>query len=279
MRINHIRRGRGRPLLLIHGMGGSWKSWSSLLKLLSAEREVIAIDLPGFGNSPALHDEVTVSTLANAVAAFIEAQDLEGADVVGSSIGANVALELARRGEGLVGAVVALAPAGFGRDRQRVVYQHMMGMTMGVMRALCKAMPFFTSHALTRGFLFRHVSARPMRLPARMALDEAESMVTATSFNEALRHLSRDDIQHGVPPRGIRHALVLGWGRQDRLCPTNQAELAHLYFPDARLHFFDKCGHYPHWDAPREVARLILDVTRTHSLVPLAAIAGDHAGL
>lgn len=278
MRINHIRRGRGRPLLLIHGMGGSWKSWTPLLKTLAAKREVIAVDLPGFGKTPPLQEEVTVTSLANAVAAFIEAQDLEGVDVVGSSIGANVALELARRG-GLVGAVVALAPAGFGRDRQRVVYQHMMGMTAGVMRCLGRVMPFLASRALTRWILFRHLSAHPMRLESRLVLDEAESMAASPSFDAALRHLSRDDIQHGVPPRGIRHSLVIAWGRQDRLCPANQAELAHLYFPDARLHFFDRCGHHPHWDASRETARLILEATRTHSLVPLAAIAADQAGM
>ncbi len=244
--------------------------------MLSTEREVIAIDLPGFGKTPALNGEVTVTSLANATAAFIEAQDLEGVDVVGSSIGANVALELARRG-GLVGAVVALAPAGFGRDRQRVVYQHMMGMTMGVVRLLRRAMPFLTSRSLTRGLLFRHVSAHPMRLHPGLALDEAESMASSASFHAALRHLCRDDIQHGAPPHVIRHPVVLAWGRQDRLTPASQAELAHLYFPDARLHFFDSSGHHPHWDVPREVAKLVLATTRTRSLVPLAAMAGERA--
>jgi pimeloyl-ACP methyl ester carboxylesterase len=81
-----------------------------------------------------------------------------------------------------------------------------------------------------------------------------------------------------VPPHVFRHPLVLGWGRQDRLCPVSQAELAHLYFPDARLQFFDGSGHHPHWDAPRDVAKLILSTTRTRSLVPLAAMAGERAG-
>jgi pimeloyl-ACP methyl ester carboxylesterase len=278
MRINHIRRGRGKPLLLIHGLGGSWRSWAPLLKMLAAEREVIAMDLPGFGKSEPVDGEVTVTSLANATAAFLEAQDLEGVDVVGSSIGANVALELARRG-GLVGAVIALAPTGFGRDRQRVVYQHMMGMTAGVMRLLHRAMPYLASKAVSRSILFRHLSARPWQLPPALAVDEAQSMVASSSFDEALNHLCRDDIQHGVPPHVFRHPLVLGWGRQDRLCSVSQAEMALLYFPDARLHFFDRSGHHPHWDAPREVAKLILTTTRTRSLVPLAAIASEQAGM
>ncbi|RBP44339.1 pimeloyl-ACP methyl ester carboxylesterase [Roseimicrobium gellanilyticum] len=278
MRINHIRRGRGKPLLLIHGMGGSWRSWAPILKMLAAEREVIAMDLPGFGKSEPVAGEVTVTSLANATAAFIEAQDLEGVDVVGSSIGANVALELARRG-GLVGAVIALAPAGFGRDRQRKVYQHVMGMSNGLIRLLRKAMPFLASKVISRSLLFRHLSVRPSQLQPSLVLDEARSMTASASFDEALKHLSRDDIQHGVPPHVFKHPLVLAWGRQDRLCPVSQAELALLYFPDARLHFFDKCGHHPHWDAPREVAKLTLTTTRTRSLVPLAAIAAERGGM
>ncbi|HSI63411.1 MAG TPA: hypothetical protein VLE43_09840, partial [Candidatus Saccharimonadia bacterium] len=158
------------------------------------------------------------------------------------------------------------------------VYQHMMGMTMGVMRFLRRAMPFLTSKSLTRALLFRHLSAHPMRLQPGLVLDEAQSMAAATSFSAALRHLCRDDIQHGAPPHVIKHPVVLAWGRQDRLCPASQAELAHLYFPDARLHFFDACGHHPHWDVPREVAKLVLSTTRTRSLVPLAAMAGDQPG-
>ena len=50
MEMNHIRRGAGKPLLLIHGIGGSSRSWQSILDDLAAERDVIAIDLPGCPN-------------------------------------------------------------------------------------------------------------------------------------------------------------------------------------------------------------------------------------
>ena len=71
----HIRRGAGPKLLLIHGLGGSWQSWTPILDGLSASQTVIAIDL------------------------------------VGSSMGARIVLELARRGG--VGNVIALDPGGF----------------------------------------------------------------------------------------------------------------------------------------------------------------------
>jgi pimeloyl-ACP methyl ester carboxylesterase len=55
--------------------------------------------------------------------------------------------------------------------------------------------------------------------------------------------------------------VVIGWGRLDRICLPAQAARAQKLFPDARLHWFEQCGHYPHWDQPAETARLILETT------------------
>jgi pimeloyl-ACP methyl ester carboxylesterase len=54
---------------------------------------------------------------------------------------------------------------------------------------------------------------------------------------------------------------VIGWGRFDRICFPRQAARAQELFPDAHIHWFERCGHYPHWDAPEETARLILATT------------------
>lgn len=58
-----------------------------MLDGLAAHRTLIALDLPGFGDTPPLQGPVTIETLADASTAFLDAHDLRGADVVGSSIG------------------------------------------------------------------------------------------------------------------------------------------------------------------------------------------------
>jgi pimeloyl-ACP methyl ester carboxylesterase len=86
MILNHVRRGDGAPLVLVHGLGGSLRSWDLVVDGLAAHREVVALDLPGFGASPPL-PETTMTSLADAVALFLSAQGLQRADLVGTSLG------------------------------------------------------------------------------------------------------------------------------------------------------------------------------------------------
>ncbi|MBC7700243.1 alpha/beta fold hydrolase, partial [Aquabacterium sp.] len=70
--------------------------------------------------------------------------------------------------------------------------------------------------------------------------------------------------QEGAARGRIEAPLVIGWGRNDRVCFTSQAKRALDLFPDARLHWFERCGHFPHWDAPQETVRLILHTSARH---------------
>ena len=72
MEMNYVRRGAGKPLLLIHGIGGSWRSWNTIINDLALEREVIAVDLPGHGDTPKLAGETTIASLSEAVTEFLD---------------------------------------------------------------------------------------------------------------------------------------------------------------------------------------------------------------
>ena len=255
--MHNVRRGSGRPLLLVHGLGGSWRSWDSVLEPLAGEREVVAVDLPGFGATPPLAGEVSIRTLADALAAWLREQGLLGVDAVGSSMGARLVLELARRG-GVLGGVVALDPGGFWRGWERHAFYASIYASIRLVRLLRPALPFITRHAFTRALLFVQFSAHPSRLPSKLVLEEMQSYLASPSFDELLHQLAYGEVQQGAPRGSIAAPLVIGWGRRDRVCFTGQAARAIEHFPDARLHWFEESGHFPHWDEPLEAARVIL---------------------
>lgn len=260
MNMHHIRRGAGKPLLLLHGIGGSWRSWQTILDGLAAEREVIAVDLPGFGDTPPLTGPVTIATLADTVTEFLREQDLLGIDAVGSSMGARLVLELARRG-GVVGAVVSLDPGGFWEDWEVPVFYHSVAISLKLVRALQPVMPQITGNLVSRTVLLAQFSAHPWKIAPHVALDEMRTYAAALSFDELLYHLAYGEKQQGAPKGSITAPLIIGWGRQDRVCFPYQSERALAKFPDAHLRWFDNCGHLPQWDQPTKTIDLILRAT------------------
>jgi len=258
--INYVRHGEGKPLLLVHGLGSTWRSWRTVLKPLAAERSVTAIDLPGFGKSPPLRGEVSIRTMSDAVSQFLREHELLGTDAVGSSVGARLVLELARRG-GLVGAVVSLDPVGFWAGWERQAYRASVCFWWRLAQLMKHSMPAITTHEWSRGLLLKQLSAQPALLSASQVLEEMRSCASASSFGAMLDGLVRAAPMESIAAGHPTKRLVIGWGRSDRICFPRQAERAHRMFPDARLYWFERCGHYPHWDAPEETAHLILKTT------------------
>ena len=87
------------------------------------------------------------------------------------------------------------------------------------------------------------------------------SLAASPSFDELLDSLVVGPVQEGIPSSARDRPIVIAWGRQDRVCLPRQAACANTRFPDARLHWFTGCGHFPQWDVPVETVRLILETT------------------
>lgn len=257
MDFHHVRLGQGKPLVLFHGLGSTWRSWQPVLDGLSAERMVIALDLPGFGETPPLQGPVSIETLADASTAFLDAHDLQGADVVGSSMGARLVLELARRR--VVGSTVSLDPGGFWRGWEKTYFHTTIGASIRLVRVLQPVMPAITRSAVGRSLLLAQLSAHPSQLSPDLVLSEMRSFAASLSFDELLHSLVHGPQQKGAPPGS--GPITIGWGRKDRLCFPRQAARAMELFPGAKLHWFEDCGHFPMWDKPQETVQLVLGST------------------
>ena len=242
----------GRPLVLLPGVGADTGTWEPVLPGLEAAREVVRLDLPGFGRTPLPTGPYTLAAVADALEAHLRAEGLEGADLVGSSMGARLALEMARRGN--AGGVVALDPGGFWRGGERAYVRASLGGSVALLRTMRPMLPAIVGNAAGRTALLMQLSARPWALDGALVAGELQAMAGTTTI-DALIH----DLTSGPEQRGTHsaHPVVIGWGRQDRLLFPAQAARAVAAFPGARLHWFDRSGHFPAWDEPEATAAMI----------------------
>lgn len=257
--MHSVRQGSGSPLLLVHGLGSSGRTWAPVIDALAARREVITVDLPGFGRTPALPGPVSIATLTDAVERFVLAEDLGAVDVVGSSMGARMVLEMARRGHG--GVVVALDPGGFWDDTQVKVFGATVKASVALVRSIQPALPALVRNPAGRSLLMAQFSARPWALDPELVLGELRGFKSSPSIYEALADLVHGPRQAGLPAGAAKARIVIGWGRSDRVAVPSEAARAIEAFPDATLHWFERCGHFPHWDQPGETAEMILAAT------------------
>ena len=251
------RRGRGRPLLMIHGLGGSQRSWDTIAEPLSRNRELLLFDLPGHGLTPAEGDSGSFAGLTRSVVEMIEAEGIAGIDMVGSSLGARMVLELARRG--LAGNVVALDPGGFWTGWERTFFRATLAASIRLLRVLKPALGKLGRNPAARTALLAQLSARPWALDGDMVAAELDSFVATPTFDALVRDLATGSMQQG--PSSGDGRIVIGWGRHDRLCLPRQAARAMAAFPEARLHWFEHSGHFPMWDEPTETVALVLKTT------------------
>ena len=257
--LNHIRRGNGSPLLLVHGLGAGWRSWTPILDRLAEHREVIAVDLPGFGDTPPLAGEVSIATLTDSVADFIREQGLDGVSTAGQSMGGRIVLELARRGVG--GDTVALDPGGFWSHRELIVFGATLRPSITLVRALRGMLPTLLGNPVGRTLLLAQLSARPWALSPETVLPDVRGLADSPSTGAAMNALTKGPKQQGAPAGTVPGRVTIGWGRRDLVTVPRQAARATELFPDAELHWFERCGHFPQWDAAHEATRLILDGT------------------
>lgn len=255
MSIKHSRRGAGKPLILVHGLGSSRNAWSLNTLALARHREVVLPDLPGHGESPAEGDSGTFAGLARSFETWLDFEGLAGSDMVGSSMGARLVLEMARRGKS--GAVVALDPGGFWDGWERRFVSSTLAASGALLRSLGSALPSLAQNRVSRSLLLAQLAARPWDLNGDLVAKELVSIAKTETFSSLVQDLAYGPLQLGPAGSGTG-AISIGWGRHDRLCFPSQAQRAQEAFPDARVIWFDRSGHFPMWEEPEAAVRLIL---------------------
>jgi 3-oxoadipate enol-lactonase len=241
VRLRYFVAGSGRPLVLVHGLGGAASNWIELAPRLAESRRVLVPELPGHGGSSPLPAAPNLNPYADAVASIAEREGLHPAPFVGHSLGGIVALRVAMRRPGAVAGLVLAAAAGISSATHRARYALEVtavlrpGRRIAPLRGLIARTPWLRypvfggwgaadpaalSAAATQGFL----AGPPLHT-------DTVSAAQALIFDDARSELGR-----------IRCPALVLWGSADNQLPVSDAmDFARRL--QAPLRVIPGCGH------------------------------------
>jgi pimeloyl-ACP methyl ester carboxylesterase len=254
-RLAFDRTGSGEPLVLLHGQGFSRRSWDPVVPALAAHRDVIAVDLPGHGESPRQSKAAGSAPrdLAVAVAELLDELDVDTAHVAGNSSGGWVALELGRMGRAR--SVTALSPAGlWGRSAPRYI-RVAMRQTRLIAQLVHKLSPSAPRSRAARALFTAQIAGKPFTMPYGPVNDAVHAMATAPGFRETLRGLEKTRFRGGDE---ITVPVTVAFGTRDRVLLPGVARRRGELPEQTRWVKLRGCGHIPMFDDPKATAELLL---------------------
>jgi len=261
----HDRGGSGEPLVLVHGIGSCWRCWDPVVPLLREHHDVIALDLPGYGESPAVNGEPTVYAITDALEEALVAAGLEDAHLVGNSLGGWIVAELAAHGRAKT--AVAISPAGLATQREIAFAKGTLGPAQRIARRIAPMADRLVATRPARALLFNQMHARPWRVEPDSAAHQLRMLAGSESFVDTLEWACSS----GAQPRGLDRIACpfrILWGTRDLVLPYRQAKRWERLVPDAELVTLKGLGHLPMADDPKLVAKSILEVTAAKPRAP-----------
>ncbi|WP_344102322.1 alpha/beta hydrolase [Nocardiopsis rhodophaea] len=253
-RIVYERGGSGTPVVLLHGLGHRRQAWYPVMADLRERHEVIALDLPGFGDSPAPDVEraYDVPSLVDTVRRFCDDLGLDRPHLVGNSLGGAVALELGAAGA--ASSVTALSPIGFNPPPAGAGARLLAGAAQVAAFVPPSVLRAATHSPAGRALARRALRGDPSDPADRHLAFDASAITAGSPYVRLAPHVAAYTFTASVVPCPV----TIAWGDRDRLLPPSGARRALRRIPHARQVTLLGCGHIPMSDHPRAVAAEIL---------------------
>lgn len=246
------RYGSGEPLVLIHGLGTNRRVWSEVASALARRLSAIAIDLPGFGDSPPAGEGFALDQVADHIHAGLREQPPY--DLLGHSLGGAIALTLARRHPERVRRLILSAPAGF-RTRPRPLAQALGAVAPALLRGRrIIGGPLVQSPTARRALLWGALhDARG--ISATRARSMLEASRGASRLGEATEAALQADLASDLEALDCPVGLI--WGERDPLMPEATTDAIRSHRPDAPVEVIPDAGHVVQLERPEQFAEAV----------------------
>jgi pimeloyl-ACP methyl ester carboxylesterase len=254
-RLAHSRSGSGEPLVLLHALGLSRKSWAPVIPALAERFDVVAVDLPGCGESEPLPPDVepTPVAVARCVAELIDQLGLGRPHVAGNSLGGWVALELAHLRP--VASLALVAPAGLWRGRTPRYCRVSLVVSRWLARRAPGVLLPLMGSAAGRTVVLGQSHGRPWALTADQARTVLRDLGTAPGYDALLRATLP---RHYVARTPLDMPVSIAFGTRDRVLLRSQSRHLDELPPGIRAESIPGGGHVPFADNPDAVAAFVI---------------------
>jgi len=244
----------GPPLVLLHGIGDSWRSFELVLPHIPDRYRVYALSLRGHGYSDGPAAGYRQKDFAADVAAFLEALDLRGVTLVGHSLGSFVAQNVAVKDPGRIARLVLIGsgPGGVSTEPARTeMAAFFRGIPAPIPAAAARDFQASTA-ALPMSARFFETMVSELMRSAPQIWDEFAEDVHNAEIAEALRRVT-------IP-------VLLLWGEKDAMLGRAEQDALLARLPRARLVVLPGGGHAPHWETPERIAKEVLGFLDQHPI-------------
>ncbi|GAA0267898.1 acetoin dehydrogenase dihydrolipoyllysine-residue acetyltransferase subunit [Pseudomonas rhodesiae] len=237
----------GTPLVLVHGFGGDLNNWLFNQPALAAERRVIALDLPGHGESGKTLRSGEAAELSEAVLGLLDHLQLDRVHLAGHSMGGLVALTVAEQAPARVVSLTLIASAGLGAD---INGDYLQGFADANNRNALKPqlVQLFSDPALVT----RQMLEDMLKFKRLEGVDQALRQLNGVLFDGGRQKV---DVRHVV---GRQPSLVI-WGSDDAIIPANHAQGL-----EAQVEILPGQGHMVQLEAAEQVNQLMLAFLKRH---------------
>ena len=248
------KQGSGPPVILVHGLGAHSVTWRDTVAALSPGYTTFAVDLLGFGRSPAPPGfGCTMAAQAESLVRLITARALEDPVLIGHSMGGGICLRLAELVP--VSRMILLAPVAYPGE------QSLSWLSLGELGPGLQS-PGFDAKAVGRMLAARALRAAyapTSPVPPEQIDAYAQGLSTRAQIEAFVTHASKlDDLSSPAPRHGrIAARTLVIWGRNDPLLEVRHGEQLAAEMPNATLRVIERCGHIPHEEQPAATGSLI----------------------
>jgi pimeloyl-ACP methyl ester carboxylesterase len=250
--INLIDIGEGPTLIFIHGLAGRWQNWLENIPFFARDHRVIAMDLPGFGESEMPIEPISINGYARTVDKLCDAVGVDSGVIIGNSMGGFIGAELAIRFPARVERLCLVGAAGLSieslrTERQRGVRHRTENVVFFNLGWLATRSPAMTARRRLRRMILLLVAAHPERLSGALTAELVRG-AGKPGFSDALDALCRYPIRDRLGD--IACPTLIVWGDKDRLVPVKDAHEFERLITDSRKVIYADTGHLPMVERP-----------------------------